>query len=127
MKRATTQSFSKSCSTECANLRRARAPAPSPPCGSAPPPCAADNVNLFGFFCTPLCPLWLRFLRDAGSLQSHLESPRMRPVFHWNLGSRSLELGKRTLIMGVVNVTSDSFSDGGQFLDRDQAVDHAQR
>ena len=51
----------------------------------------------------------------------------MRPVFQWNLGSRSLELGKRTLIMGVVNVTPDSFSDGGQFLDRDQAVAHAER
>jgi dihydropteroate synthase len=51
----------------------------------------------------------------------------MRPVFQWNLGSRSLELGKRTLIMGVVNVTPDSFSDGGQFLDRDAAVAHAQR
>jgi dihydropteroate synthase len=51
----------------------------------------------------------------------------MRPVFHWNLGSRSLELGKRTLIMGVVNVTPDSFSDGGQFLDPDKAVAHAER
>jgi dihydropteroate synthase len=51
----------------------------------------------------------------------------MRPVFQWNLGSRSLELGKRTLIMGVVNVTPDSFSDGGQFLDRDAAVAHAER
>ncbi len=51
----------------------------------------------------------------------------MRPVFQWNLGARSLELGKRTLIMGVVNVTPDSFSDGGQFLDRDQAIAHAER
>jgi dihydropteroate synthase len=51
----------------------------------------------------------------------------MRPVFQWNLGARSLELGKRTLIMGVVNVTPDSFSDGGQFLDRDKAVEHAER
>lgn len=51
----------------------------------------------------------------------------MRSVFHWNLGSRSLELGKRTLIMGIVNVTPDSFSDGGQFLDRDKALEHAQR
>jgi dihydropteroate synthase len=49
----------------------------------------------------------------------------MRTVFQWNLGSRSLELGKRTLIMGVVNVTPDSFSDGGKFLDRDQALAHA--
>jgi len=51
----------------------------------------------------------------------------MRSVFQWSLGARSLELGKRTLIMGVVNVTPDSFSDGGQFLDRDQALAHAQR
>lgn len=49
----------------------------------------------------------------------------MRPIFPWNLGSRTIELGKRTLIMGVVNVTPDSFSDGGQFLDRDRAVEHA--
>ena len=51
----------------------------------------------------------------------------MRSVFQWNLGSRSLELGKRTLIMGVINVTPDSFSDGGQFLDRDHALQHAER
>jgi dihydropteroate synthase len=51
----------------------------------------------------------------------------MRPVFQWNIGSRSLVLGKRTLIMGIVNVTPDSFSDGGQFLDRDEALKHAER
>lgn len=51
----------------------------------------------------------------------------MRAVFQWSLGSRSLELGKRTLIMGVVNVTPDSFSDGGLYLDRDQALAHAKR
>lgn len=51
----------------------------------------------------------------------------MRPVFQWNLGTRTLELGKRTLIMGIVNVTPDSFSDGGQFLDRDQAIAQAER
>jgi dihydropteroate synthase len=51
----------------------------------------------------------------------------MRPVFHWNLGVRSLELGKRTLIMGIVNVTPDSFSDGGQFLDSGKAVTHAEQ
>ena len=51
----------------------------------------------------------------------------MRPIFQWNLGSRSLELGKRTLIMGIVNITPDSFSDGGRFLDRDKALEHAER
>jgi dihydropteroate synthase len=49
----------------------------------------------------------------------------MRPVFDWNIGSRTLLLGKRTLLMGVVNVTPDSFSDGGQFLDCDRAVERA--
>jgi len=33
----------------------------------------------------------------------------MRAIFQWNVGSRVLELGRRTLIMGVVNVTPDSF------------------
>jgi dihydropteroate synthase len=51
----------------------------------------------------------------------------MRSVFQWNVGNRLLELGKRTLIMGVVNVTPDSFSDGGQFQDRDPALAHAER
>jgi len=49
----------------------------------------------------------------------------MRPVFEWNLGARTLELGKRTLVMGVVNVTPDSFSDGGLHFDCDRAVEHA--
>ncbi len=51
----------------------------------------------------------------------------MRPVFQWNLGARSLDLGKRTLIMGILNVTPDSFSDGGLYLDRDQALEHAEK
>jgi dihydropteroate synthase len=51
----------------------------------------------------------------------------MRPVFEWNIGTRSLPLGKRTLVMGVVNVTPDSFSDGGQFLEPEKAVEHALR
>ena len=51
----------------------------------------------------------------------------MRPVFQWSLNSRVLELGKRTLIMGVINVTPDSFSDGGLYLDRDHAVEHARQ
>jgi dihydropteroate synthase len=49
----------------------------------------------------------------------------VRPVFTWNLGSRSLELGKRTLVMGIVNVTPDSFSDGGEHSSPEAAVAHA--
>ncbi len=40
---------------------------------------------------------------------------------------RLLDLGARTHIMGIVNVTPDSFSDGGRFLDPEKAVDHALR
>ena len=40
-------------------------------------------------------------------------------------GSRTLKLGKKTYIMGILNVTPDSFSDGGKFLDPQAAIDHA--
>jgi len=45
-----------------------------------------------------------------------------RTIEHWKLPSRTLELGRRTLVMGVVNITPDSFSDGGSFLDPDAAI-----
>jgi dihydropteroate synthase len=45
----------------------------------------------------------------------------------WQLRTRSLELGTRTLIMGVVNVTPDSFSDGGMFFGPENAIAHALR
>ncbi|HET8890461.1 MAG TPA: dihydropteroate synthase [Candidatus Angelobacter sp.] len=48
-----------------------------------------------------------------------------RPGFLWRLRTRALELGDRTLVMGILNVTPDSFSDGGKFLARDRAVAHA--
>lgn len=50
-----------------------------------------------------------------------------RPKFQWQLRSRSLALGERTLLMGIVNVTPDSFSDGGDFFARDAALAHALR
>lgn len=50
-----------------------------------------------------------------------------RPHFCWALHTRSLVLGERTLLVGVVNVTPDSFSDGGKFLSATNAVDHALR
>ena len=48
-----------------------------------------------------------------------------RPRYTWRLRSRELALGERTLVMGILNVTPDSFSDGGRFLSRDHAVGHA--
>jgi dihydropteroate synthase len=51
----------------------------------------------------------------------------MRAIFQWHVGSRILELGRRTLIMGVVNITPDSFSDGGKYIDAAKAVAHGER
>lgn len=49
----------------------------------------------------------------------------LRPEFEWQLRTRRLGLGARTIIMGVVNVTPDSFSDGGRHFSRPNAVAHA--
>ena len=49
------------------------------------------------------------------------------PGREWKLARRSLSWGERTLIMGVLNVTPDSFSDGGQFFSFDQAIAQAER
>ncbi len=55
-----------------------------------------------------------------------IQSPPCRDLaFNGDLRSRTLELGPRTLVMGILNVTPDSFSDGGKFLARDHAVAHA--
>ena len=53
----------------------------------------------------------------------------MKPVF-WSRtyrlgGGITLELGRRTLVMGILNVTPDSFSDGGRYMAVDAAVAHA--
>jgi dihydropteroate synthase len=42
----------------------------------------------------------------------------------WKIGGRVIDLAGRGMIMGVLNVTPDSFSDGGQFLDANAAVAH---
>jgi dihydropteroate synthase len=41
--------------------------------------------------------------------------------------SRAITLGKRTLLMGILNVTPDSFSDGGLYFDREKAIEHGLR
>ncbi len=48
-----------------------------------------------------------------------------RKSYNWLCGNRSVRLGEKTRVMGILNVTPDSFSDGGNFVDPDAAVDHA--
>ena len=47
-----------------------------------------------------------------------------RPHFEVSVMGRGVQLGARTLIMGVLNVTPDSFSDGGLYLDPAAAIHH---
>ncbi len=48
-----------------------------------------------------------------------------RKRFEWKLKSRSIQLGERTLLVGVLNITPDSFSDGGRYEDPDRAFARA--
>lgn len=54
-----------------------------------------------------------------------MSRPHEPPV--WDLGTRRLTFGRRPSVMGIVNVTPDSFSDGGRHLDPTAAVDTALR
>ncbi|CAH0121548.1 Dihydropteroate synthase [Paenibacillus sp. CECT 9249] len=52
----------------------------------------------------------------------------LKPTIHhrrYRYGGASIELGARTLVMGILNVTPDSFSDGGQYNDIERAVERA--
>ena len=49
----------------------------------------------------------------------------MRKRLLWKLKSREIQLGDRTILMGVLNVTPDSFSDGGKYADPDRAFARA--
>ena len=42
----------------------------------------------------------------------------------WKIGNRTVDLSRRGMIMGILNVTPDSFSDGGEFLSVERAVEH---
>jgi dihydropteroate synthase len=47
-----------------------------------------------------------------------------RPLLRWQCRDRTLLLGSRTHVMGILNVTPDSFSDGGKYLDSKRAIEH---
>ncbi len=49
----------------------------------------------------------------------------MEKRYHWKLKQREIILGDRTLLMGILNLTPDSFSDGGQYSDPDRAFARA--
>lgn len=48
----------------------------------------------------------------------------MSGSLHWHAGGQVLDCAERTHVMGILNVTPDSFADGGRYLDADAAVAH---
>ena len=43
------------------------------------------------------------------------------------IGDKNFDLGKRTIIMGILNLTPDSFSDGGEFNSKDDALKQVEK
>jgi len=48
-----------------------------------------------------------------------------RKLYYWKLKNREIRLGERTIVLAVLNVTPDSFSDAGKYLDPDRAFSRA--
>lgn len=53
--------------------------------------------------------------------------PSPNRATHWKLRNRTLRFADRPLLMGILNVTPDSFSDGGRFVDPQAAVEHGRK
>jgi dihydropteroate synthase len=51
----------------------------------------------------------------------------MRKIYYWKLKGREIQLGDRTTLMGVLNVTPDSFSDGGHYASTEAALAHCEQ
>jgi dihydropteroate synthase len=64
--------------------------------------------------------------QPASTVELSERYPEMAKRYQWKLKHREIILGDRTLIMGVLNVTPDSFSDGGNYWDPDRAFARAQ-
>ena len=52
------------------------------------------------------------------------KTARMKPIV-WNFRGLTFDTGRQPLVLGIVNVTPDSFSDGGRFFDPARAIAHA--
>ena len=56
---------------------------------------------------------------DIRADTNHLESDSI-----WQCRNRVFRMAERPLVMGILNVTPDSFSDGGRYHDKNRAVEH---
>lgn len=66
-------------------------------------------------------------LRASQKREARSTLPSIKPSGFWRCGDYLLNYRRRPLVMGVLNVTPDSFSDGGLFLKGTKAIDHGLR
>ena len=64
------------------------------------------------------------FIIHPSSLILPMIPPDLQVSDRWKLRSKTLFVGRMPLLMGIINVTPDSFSDGGKYFDPDKAVEH---
>jgi dihydropteroate synthase len=74
-----------------------------------------------------LCRVAQRSTSTASNKVSRVLVSSMMRGRLWKIGDRIFDLSRQGLIMGVLNITPDSFSDGGNFFDAENAVEHALR
>lgn len=85
-------------------------------------PCAVEIYKKLGFSLTD-CEQNINGIRFVPMIYKKLK----RDIQILKCRDRELELGKRTLIMGILNITPDSFSDGGEHNTLETAVEHAKK
>ncbi len=69
----------------------------------------------------------LMSMNKRDSIELPLEVRFPRRATQWRLRTQTLQFSNRPLLMGIVNVTPDSFSDGGRFFDPERAIEHGLR
>jgi dihydropteroate synthase len=65
-------------------------------------------------------------MKNSSEIDYSYSEPKRQPR-NWHCCGREIPLGRRTLVMGILNVTPDSFSDGGDFCDPVRAIEQAWR
>jgi dihydropteroate synthase len=79
----------------------------------------------FGWFEAEEAMRLVRYAPNARAIEIVEGHHEVRRVYALSSAGTSLELGRRTLVMGILNVTPDSFSDGGRYAEPETALAHA--
>ena len=88
---------------------------------------AADGADATGPLQQQVVPVKLKVMSSIDRRTAKFQQTTGQPVAGWQLVKRVLDFTHGPCVMGIVNVTPDSFSDGGNFIATGAAVEHALR